>query len=40
LFGFVDGCLETASLLQDLLSAVLIVPKIGFANLFFGFLKV
>jgi hypothetical protein len=40
LFRFVDCCLQAASLLQDLLSSILIVPEIGFANLFFGFLKV
>jgi len=40
LFGFVDCGLQAASLLEDLLSAILIVPEVGFADLFFRLLKV
>jgi hypothetical protein len=37
LFRFVDSSLKAASLLEDLLGAVLVVPEIGVANLCFRF---
>jgi len=40
LFGFIDCCLQAASLLEELLGPILIAPEFGFANLFFGLLKV
>jgi hypothetical protein len=39
LTGFVYCCLQAASLLEDLLGAVLIVPEIWFTNLCFRLLK-
>jgi len=35
LTGFVYCCLQSATLLEDFLGVVLVVPEIRFANLFF-----